>query len=189
LGLLASVDNSNEHQKTRLGNKVRVALVGDAGCDDGSFKARHGNELSDGSDKPLEGCHVAVWGLSFKPGTDDMREAPSLVLIQQLLGWGATVCAHDPAAMDEARRRIGDHDGKIWYAETGYEALTGADALVIVTDWNEYRHPDFNRLKATLKRPIVVDGRNLYDPRKMSNVGLIYYSIGRRSIGVQEATA
>ena len=118
-----------------------------------------------------------------------MREAPSLVLLDQLLGWGATVCAHDPAAMDEARRRLGDGGGKISYAETGYDALPGADVLVIVTDWNEYRHPDFNRLKATLKRPIVVDGRNLYDPRKMSNVGLTYYSIGRRSVGAQEATA
>jgi UDPglucose 6-dehydrogenase len=139
--------------------------------------------------KDLHGIRVAVWGLSFKPGTDDMREAPALVLIEQLLEWGATVCAHDPAAMEEARRRIGDGGGKICYAETGYDALTGADALVIVTDWNEYRHPDFNRLKATLKRPIVVDGRNLYDPKKMSNVGITYYSIGRQHNGAQETTA
>jgi len=118
-----------------------------------------------------------------------MREAPALVLLQQLLGWGATVVAHDPAAMDEARRRLGDAAGKICYVETGYDALPGADALVIVTDWNEYRHPDFNRLKTTLKRPIIVDGRNLYDPRKMSNLGLSYYSIGRRSVGAQETTA
>lgn len=189
LGLLASVDSSNEHQKRRLGDKVRKALLGDI-CDDiETANTRDGNDLRVTIDKQLEGCHVAIWGLSFKPGTDDMREAPSLVLIEQLLGWGATVCAHDPAALDEARRRMGNRGGKIGYAETGYDALAGADALVIVTDWNEYRHPDFNRLKTTLKRPIIVDGRNLYDPRKMSNVGLIYYSIGRRSIGTQEATA
>ena len=189
LGILGSVDSSNERQKRRLGEKVRKALGIKSVCDDTTGNASNSNRLHDSNDKSLEGLHIAVWGLSFKPGTDDMREAPSLVLLDQLLGWGATVCAHDPAAMDEARRRLGDGGGKISYAETGYDALPGADVLVIVTDWNEYRHPDFNRLKATLKRPIVVDGRNLYDPRKMSNVGLTYYSIGRRSVGAQEATA
>ena len=189
LALLAAVDSSNEHQKRRLGEKVRNALAFDLNSHMHGGNTFGGNTLGDVTKKELDGMHIAIWGLSFKPGTDDMREAPSLVLIEQLLGWGATVCAHDPAAMDEARRRIGLRDGAICYAETGYEALNGADALVIVTDWNEYRHPDFNRLKATLKRPIVVDGRNLYDPQKMSNVGLNYFSIGRRSIGVQEATA
>lgn len=189
LGLLASVDSSNEQQKRRLGEKLRKALLGHIAGDVGADNTRSHKGLHVTDDKQLEGCHVAIWGLSFKPGTDDMREAPSLVLVEQLLGWGATVCAHDPAAMHEARRRLGDRGGKIGYAETGYDALAGADALVIVTDWNEYRHPDFNRLKTTLKRPIIVDGRNLYDPLKMSNVGLIYYSIGRRSIGAREATA
>jgi UDPglucose 6-dehydrogenase len=159
-------------------------------CDDTeTANTRDGNGLHTVVDKRLEGCHIAIWGLSFKPGTDDMREAPALVLIHQLLDWGATVSVHDPAAMDEARRRLGDAGGKICYAETGYEALAGADALVIVTDWNEYRHPDFNRLKATLKRPIIVDGRNLYDPRKMFSLGLSYYSIGRRSTDARETTA
>jgi UDPglucose 6-dehydrogenase len=188
LGVVAAVDSANDHQKRRLGEKVRTALTCTT-CEDGHPNISDGNGLADSHDKSLEGMHVAIWGLSFKPGTDDMREAPSLVLIDQLLGWGATVCAHDPAALGEARRRLGDAGGKICYAETGYDALAGADALVIVTDWNEYRHPDFNRLKSTLKRPIVIDGRNLYDPKKMSNVGLIYYSIGRRSAGVREATA
>jgi UDPglucose 6-dehydrogenase len=187
LQLLAAVDLSNETQKRRLGEKVRLALaVNSQGS--AANPASH-NGLADSSEKALDGMHIAVWGLSFKPGTDDMREAPSLVLIEQLLAWGATICAHDPAAVDEARRRIGTRDGAICYAETGYDALNGADALVIVTDWNEYRHPDFNRLKATLKRPIIVDGRNLYDPQKMSSVGLNYFSIGRPSVGVQEATA
>ena len=189
LGLLASVDRSNDVQKRRLGDKVRKAILANSNYHDSNDKSKHTSGLAASDDKPLEGCRIAIWGLSFKPGTDDMREAPSLVLIEQLIGWGASVCAHDPAALDEARRRLGNAGGKIAYAETGYEALDGADALVIVTDWNEYRHPDFNRLKATLKRPLIIDGRNLYDPRKMSTVGLIYYSIGRRAIGGQEATA
>lgn len=189
LGILGAVDSSNGRQKQRLGEKVRHALCCHGNTEHTHGKLSNNNQLQKLDDKALEGRHVAVWGLSFKPGTDDMREAPSLVLIEQLLRWGATVCAHDPAAMAEARRRLGDGGGTISYAETGYDALPGADALVIVTDWNEYRHPDFNRVKATLKQPIVVDGRNLYDPRKMSNVGLTYYSIGRRSVGAQEATA
>ena len=189
LDILGAVDGSNELQKRRLGYKVRQALRGDQMDGSTSAKLHGASDLRGLPRKELEGHHIAIWGLSFKPGTDDMREAPSIVLIEQLLGWGATVCAHDPAAMNEARRRLGDGCGAISYADTGYEALADADALVIVTDWNEYRHPDFTRLKTTLKRPIVVDGRNLYDPRKMSNVGLTYYSIGRRSVGAQETTA
>ncbi|MDQ2890178.1 MAG: UDP-glucose/GDP-mannose dehydrogenase family protein [Gemmatimonadota bacterium] len=189
LAILASVDSSNERQKRRLGEKVRAALTGDSSRNTQSPNGNSHNGIDEFATKSLQGYHLALWGLSFKPGTDDMREAPALVLIEQLLGWGATVCAHDPAAVDEARRRLGDQGGRIAYAETGYDALRGADALVIVTDWNEYRHPDFKRLKATLRRPVVIDGRNLYDPHKMCSVGLTYYSIGRRSVGVQEATA
>ncbi len=174
LDVLGAVERSNERQKRCLGEKLRMAL------------APHFPSAGKANGQSLGGAHVAVWGLSFKPGTDDMREAPSLVLIEQLVSAGATVCAHDPAAMDEARRRLGD---AISYADTGYDALTGADALVIVTDWNEYRHPDFERVKATLKRPVVVDGRNLYDPAKMAAVGIIYYSIGRPTPGAQGLTA
>ncbi|OYV68911.1 MAG: hypothetical protein B7Z72_07875 [Gemmatimonadetes bacterium 21-71-4] len=105
-----------------------------------------------------------------------MREAPSLVLIEALLAAGASVAAHDPAAMPETRRKLGD---RITFAETGYAALDGADALVVVTDWNEYRHPDFARIKRSLKQPIVIDGRNLYDPAKMRTLGFQYVSIGR----------
>jgi UDPglucose 6-dehydrogenase len=105
-----------------------------------------------------------------------MREAPALVLIEELLAAGATVVAHDPVAMHETERRIGR---TIDYAENGYAALDGADALVVVTDWNEYRHPDFGRMKQTLKGPVVVDGRNLYDARKMRALGFTYESIGR----------
>jgi UDPglucose 6-dehydrogenase len=98
------------------------------------------------------------------------------VLIDELLGSGATVVAHDPVAMHETRRRLGD---RIEYANGSYDALPGADALVIVTDWNEYRHPDFDRIKQALKAPVVVDGRNLYDTRKMLGLGFRYASIGR----------
>jgi UDPglucose 6-dehydrogenase len=105
-----------------------------------------------------------------------MREAASLVLIDELLEAGATVVAHDPVAMHETKRRLGD---RIVYADTSYDALASADALVIVTDWNEYRHPDFGRIKQALKTPVVVDGRNLYDTRKMKSLGFTYASIGR----------
>jgi UDPglucose 6-dehydrogenase len=164
LEVLDAVDRANERQKRRLGNKVRAVLA----------------PFFDG-EPPLAGAHVAVWGLAFKAGTDDMREAPALVLIEDLLAAGATVAAHDPAAMDEGRRHFAaaESAGRVRFAESGYDALSGADALAIVTDWNEYRHPDFQRVRTTLKRPIVIDGRNLYDPRKMSNVGITYHSIGR----------
>ncbi len=122
------------------------------------------------------GKRIAVWGLAFKPNTDDMREASALVLIAELLAAGAVVVAHDPVAMHEAQRRIGD---TVTYAPSNYEALEGADALVVVTDWNEYRHPDFERMRDTLRTPIVVDGRNLYDARKMRKLGFTYESIGR----------
>jgi UDPglucose 6-dehydrogenase len=152
LRVLSSVEDANDVQKHRLFEKLK-GVLGD-----------------------MRGRRVAVWGLAFKPNTDDMREAPALVLIDSLLGAGAEVVAHDPVAMHETKRRIGD---RISYAETNYAALAGADALVIVTDWNEYRHPDFGRIKETLKSPIVVDGRNLYDRRKMTALGFTYASIGR----------
>ncbi len=154
LAVLDAVEEANDRQKHRLFEKLRAALGGAIG-----------------------GAHVAIWGLAFKPNTDDMREAPSLVLIAQLLEHGATVTAHDPAAMKEARHKLGD---RIAFAETNYEALPEADALVVVTDWNEYRHPDFARIRSMLRRPIVIDGRNLYNADKMRRLGFTYDSIGRR---------
>ena len=153
LGVLCAVEDANERQKRRLFEKVERALG-----------------------ESVVGAHVALWGLAFKPQTDDMREAPSLTLIDSLLEAGATISAHDPAAMPETKRRLGD---RIRYAESNYDALEGADALVIVTDWNEYRHPDFERMKATLRRPVIVDGRNLYDPAKLGALGFTYLSFGR----------
>jgi UDPglucose 6-dehydrogenase len=155
LDVLASVEAANERQKRLLMKKLRRAMGGD-----------------------MKGKRVAVWGLAFKAGTDDMREAPALTLIESLLEESVAICAHDPAAMDHARALLGN---RIDYAETNYDALAGADALVVVTDWNEYRHPDFERVKRTLRQPVIVDGRNLYDVEKMRELGVRYYSIGRPS--------
>ena len=153
LCVLEAVESANERQKHRLFEKLNEALDGD-----------------------VEGARVAVWGLAFKPQTDDMREAPALTLIDDLLTAGASVVAHDPVAMHEARRRLGD---RIDYATTNYDALEGADALIVVTDWNEYRHPDFGRIHSTLRRPVLIDGRNLYNPGKLASLGFTYLSIGR----------
>ena len=153
MGVLRAVEDANDRQKHRLFEKVRDALGGE-----------------------VRGRRIALWGLAFKANTDDMRESPSLTLIEALLDAGATVVAHDPAAMHETERRLG---ARITYAKTGYDAMDGADALVIVTDWNEYRFPDFARIKSMLRTPVVVDGRNLYDPEKMRALGFTYRSIGR----------
>ena len=153
MGVLKAVEEANERQKHRLFEKVSAAFSG-----------------------ALRGKRFALWGLAFKANTDDMRESPALVLIDELLAAGATVVAHDPAAMHETQRRIGD---RITYAPSNYAAAEGADALVIVTDWNEYRFPDFARVKAALKTPVLIDGRNLYDPAKMQGLGFTYRSIGR----------
>jgi len=158
LRILEAVEAVNDDQKQRLAAKLRHAL---------------------GSD--LTGSQIAVWGLAFKPNTDDMRDSPSLSLIDELLRSGAQVVAHDPVAMDEAKHRFNGKAG-LTFAETGYDALPNADALVVVTDWNEYRHPDFARIKQSLRRPIIIDGRNLYALHRMSSMGFIYHSIGRPTV-------
>ena len=108
-----------------------------------------------------------------------MREAPSLVVIEELLGCGAKVRVHDPEALENARSLLGK---RVSYHKTNYEAVTGADALVICTEWNEFRHPDFERIKAALKHPVIFDGRNLYDPEQMRTLGFKYFSIGRQPV-------
>jgi UDPglucose 6-dehydrogenase len=128
-------------------------------------------------DGRLRGARVAVWGLAFKAETDDVRESPALVLVEALLGAGATVRVHDPAALETARRHLGD---RVTYAAHAYEALEGAAALAVVTEWLEYRNPDFDRIKRLLTRPLIVDGRNLYDPDRLARLGFTYDSIGRR---------
>jgi UDPglucose 6-dehydrogenase len=154
--LLKATDEVNREQKGLLADRV---------------KQHFGNDL--------KGRTFAVWGLAFKPRTDDMREAPSLVVIEALLKAGARVQAHDPEALENARRTFGD---RISYHRTNYEALSGADALLILTEWNEFRHPNFQRIRAELKTPVIFDGRNLYDPSLMKALEFRYYSIGRRPI-------
>ena len=126
----------------------------------------------------LRGRTIAVWGLAFKPGTDDMREAPSIVTVSGLLRLGARVVAHDPVAIDEARQVFGDADG-LRFAPSQYEALEGADALVIHTEWLPYRTPDFRRMREAMSSPLIVDGRNLYDPEEMRDRGFDYSCVGR----------
>lgn len=137
--------------------------------------------LVDRLGEDLSGRTVAVWGLAFKPNTDDMREAPSLVTIEGLLERGARVVAHDPVAMHEAKMHLGD---RIEYVDTNYDALSGADALVIHTEWHPYRSPDFPRMMDSMNRPLILDGRNLYDPSDMAEHGFEYVSIGRAPVTV-----
>ena len=153
LGVLQAVEDANARQKRRLFEKLRAALDGD-----------------------LRGRTIAVWGLAFKAETDDMRESPAVDLIEALLEAGAAVRAHDPQATASARALFGE---RIDYAEHAYDSLAGADALVIVTEWLEFRNPDFGRIKAALRQPLIVDGRNLYDPAKMAALGFTYLGIGR----------
>jgi UDPglucose 6-dehydrogenase len=131
----------------------------------------------------LRGRHFALWGLAFKPDTDDMREAPSRVIVHELLKRGATIAAHDPVAMPEAQRVFAGITG-LRFAANANDALEGANALIIVTEWKAYRSPDFDRLRATLHEPLVFDGRNLYDLQRMQTLGFDYVSIGRRATTV-----
>jgi UDPglucose 6-dehydrogenase len=151
--LLKAVERVNERQKVLLVEKVK----------------RHFGEH-------LAGRLFAVWGLAFKPRTDDMRDAPAITVIESLLQAGAKVCAFDPEAMEEAKKIFGD---RIQYAKRNYDALQGASALLVVTEWNEFRRPDFNRIKRLLAEPVIFDGRNIYDPQDLKKLGSQYYSIGR----------
>ncbi|MGL5097764.1 MAG: UDP-glucose dehydrogenase family protein, partial [Planctomycetia bacterium] len=153
--MLQAVDEVNEAQKNVPFHKLKELLGDD-----------------------LRKAVVAVWGLSFKPRTDDIRDAPSLKLLDELLAAGATPRVHDPEATPNVRRLYGD---KLTYCAKVYEPLDGADALVICTEWQEYRQPDFEFMKRLMRRPMVVDGRNLYEPKKMSQAGFTYCSIGRRT--------
>ena len=155
LEILGAAQRVNTRQKERLLEKVI---------------ARFGSDLS--------GRRFAVWGLAFKPNTDDMRDASSVVLIRGLLAAGARVCAYDPVAMEQSRRVFGD-DPRIDYVDGPLPALDGADALIVVTEWKEFRSPDFDEIKSRLKSPVVFDGRNLYEPALVSIFGIEYHAIGR----------
>lgn len=156
LKILNAVESVNAGQKQLLGQKVLA----------------HFNQ-------DIRGKRFAIWGLAFKPNTDDMREASSRVLIEMLWEHGATVSAYDPVAMDETRRIYGD-DPRLQLAYTQYDAIKGADGLLIVTEWQEFRIPNFEKLKQNLKTPVIFDGRNLYEPEDVRQNGFSYYSIGRR---------
>jgi UDPglucose 6-dehydrogenase len=150
--ILRAVEAVNAHQKTRLFTKMKSHLG------------------------TLKGKVVAVWGLAFKPRTDDMREAPSVTIIEALLGAGAKIQAYDPEAIEVARKIFGN---KVTFAAGNYDALKGADCLAIVTEWNEFRRPDFDRMRKAMRSPVIFDGRNLFTPEQMREHGFTYYSIGR----------
>ena len=152
--MLGCVDRVNEAQKQVLFGKLRQHFQGQ-----------------------LTGRTIAVWGLAFKPGTDDIREAPSLVLIEQLLAAGAAVRAHDPVAIANVRTLFGD---RVHFSDDPLAVVTGADALVIVTEWNDYRSPNFERLAALMVGRVIFDGRNIYEPEQVRSLGFTYYGIGRR---------
>jgi UDPglucose 6-dehydrogenase len=154
--LLSAVDEVNDAQKRRLVEKV---------C------AEFGDDLT--------GKRLAIWGLAFKPRTDDMREAPAIVVINGLLERGAEVAVHDPEALGQAKKVFGD---RVTYHRVNYEALAGADALVVITEWNEFRRPDFDRMKQLMRRPVILDGRNIYEPQVMREHGFTYVSIGRAAV-------
>ncbi|QKT04813.1 UDP-glucose/GDP-mannose dehydrogenase family protein [Ectothiorhodospiraceae bacterium 2226] len=153
--IVDAVQAVNDRQKSVLGEKIRAHFGDD-----------------------LKGRTFALWGLAFKPNTDDMREAPSRTLMETLWAAGARVQAHDPEAMEEARRIYGDRDDLVLCTKPEM-ALDGADALVVVTEWNVFRSPDFDAVKAALKEPVVFDGRNIYDPARLGRMGFTYYGIGR----------
>ncbi|MEP7205895.1 MAG: UDP-glucose/GDP-mannose dehydrogenase family protein [Casimicrobiaceae bacterium] len=156
LAILDAVERANEAQKLRLPEKIVARMGAD-----------------------LEGRTFALWGLAFKPNTDDMREAPARAIIAALTARGARIVAYDPVAMPEAQRTLGARTD-IEYARTPMDALAGADALVVVTEWKEFRSPDFDAIRDALTQPLVFDGRNLYDPAQVRAAGLEYYAIGRR---------
>jgi UDPglucose 6-dehydrogenase len=151
--LLRAVERTNERQKKSLIEKAKKHFGGD-----------------------LSGKSFGVWGLAFKPKTDDMREAPSIVLIEALLGKGAKVAAHDPVAMHVAKRVFQD---RITYGDTPYDVLKNIDALFLVTEWNDFRNADFERIKSLMKAPVIFDGRNVLDPARMREAGFTYYGVGR----------
>lgn len=158
--LLASVETVNDNQKTVVGNKVITYFGGN-----------------------LTGKTFALWGLSFKPNTDDMREASSRVLMEMLWEKGATIKAYDPQAMHETSRIYGDRKDLIM-VDSPESALDGVDALIVMTEWNVFRSPDFAELKQKMKAPVIFDGRNIYNPQNMKELGFVYHSIGRQVVGM-----
>ena len=165
--IISAADRVNNRQKRKLVDKI-VSYFG--------------------SEENVKGKCFAIWGLAFKPRTDDMREAPSLTIIAELLKMGARVRAYDPEA-NKTAQKVFLHSEDVYYCENNYDALEGADALVIVTEWNEFRRPNFTKISSLLKKPVVFDGRNLFEPAKMRRLGFTYYSIGRAPVSVDNGDA
>jgi UDPglucose 6-dehydrogenase len=154
--ILSAVDAVNQRQKTVLMRPIELHFDGQ-----------------------LEGKRIALWGLSFKPQTDDIREAPALEMIEQLLQRGASLSVHDPEALNNVRKIYGE---RLTYEQRPADCLRDADALLINTEWGEFRHPDLDEVKQLMKHPVVFDGRNLFEPEKMAAAGFKYYSIGRAAV-------
>jgi len=154
LNVIKAVEKANEYQKNIIFKKMS-----------GHFKNDFKNKV------------IGIWGIAFKPKTDDIREASSLILIEQLLAAGAKIKSYDPAAMDEAKRQIGD---RIEFCSDPYEAIAGADAMALMTEWSEFHLPEFNRMAELMKSKVIFDGRNIYDPAELKRLGFTYYGIGRR---------
>jgi UDPglucose 6-dehydrogenase len=152
LKILSAVEETNKKQKELLAQKIIKR-----------FK------------KDLKGKTIAIWGLSFKPNTDDMREAPSITIIKALLKRGATIKAYDPVAVESTREILGN---SISYSKDNYAILKGADALAVITEWNEFRRPNFEKMLKLMRSPIIFDGRNIYSPSKIREMGFEYYGIG-----------
>jgi UDPglucose 6-dehydrogenase len=151
--ILEAVDAVNQNQATRFVEKIR-----------GHFQGNLRDKL------------LAVWGLAFKPRTNDMRDAPSIKIVEALLSDGATISAYDPEAMDEAKRIFG---ARIQLSSSNYGCIEGADALLIVTEWQTFRNPNFDRIKSAMRQPVIFDGRNIYEPAQLRQLGFTYYSVGR----------
>jgi UDPglucose 6-dehydrogenase len=151
--ILQAVDTVNQNQASRFSQKVNKHFKGD-----------------------LRDKRLAIWGLSFKPRTNDMRDAPAIKIIENLLAGGAAVAAYDPEAMDEAKRIFGS---RIQLTTNNYSSVEGADALLLVTEWQAFRNPNFERMKAMMRHPVIFDGRNIYDPIQLRQHGFTYYSVGR----------
>lgn len=154
------------HAVERVNNEQKAALVS-------KIVSRFGRE----SPEPdLQGLHIGLWGLSFKPETDDVRAAPSLVIAEKLIDFGATVCAFDPEATGQAKRVLGD---SVKYAANMYDAVQGADALLLLTEWKQFQRPSWQRVKSAMRQPVVFDGRNVYDPERLREQGFEYFGMGR----------
>src|SRR5437868_7610399 len=153
--LLAAVDAVNDRQKRLLAQKARAHFAAQGGA---------------------RGKKIAVWGLAFKPKTDDIRSAPALAIIEELLADGADIAVHDPVAMDASKKQL---EGRVRFAANPYDAVEGAEALFLVTEWNEFRQPDFQRVKELMAKPVVFDGRNIWNPQRLRDMGFAYYGVGR----------